>query len=764
MIGTVIMTAGMFGRAYLVGQITQEKRWKRRGRDPTNSAGPARTRLYWVQPGDQVIGDQTFGAYAYSEDPRQPLPEYVISTKKEEGKTLLRYRFLTWIAVIATLGGYILQFVGIRGMTAWVSIAQLGATVIMSVFRAMMRTQRLANNGNRVQDISGAIAGHELDWLAFEIWKDMEAEQHRHQQGGGREERRDSTAREDGKTVGVSWVFTGRPCSDGKMAPTELNHAEDILRIRARLAYLSGHNSAFQSEKEKPRRQQWDNKYVPARDRAVKMAKALGQIADRIIDKNHPREKEIHLHFQVQFWRSAGGIKVETYPITIILYPPKPTAGRRGWSLDSQQLEAILGLYSWSLYRYREVNETPRGSWWLGAGSKLLHGKSEIDLAGDVQRAQILSSITPVGIDDQYLLDLWLGDNTPDIKSCTIKWDQTDHPDATTIWTKSPVRTEIQFPNGRPEFVFTPGKSDSSDNGPNISSDNHLRFFGWSHVHHEPDFQAEEREADIYYVETNRSVLDDCAHDIFSAILSELKRQPPSTVRLLVPHGNRGLVPKPSSPPTDWQSDLLSSLTTALKDNNMGSHQDALLGILPALCTVLAKPVRQSCIMMFMAIRYVTEYRKRGQWRRSWRILRTVYMTGDFWNHYMISEVDVYLRNATITSLCELFCSSLQYGQEECRRALFGFEGMKWLQEVCQTWWADENRATRNRKVLDLSKQQNSLTVYCYSLIARHIMTIRVSSRPGEKGHRMLPPWQGYMPWRFMENPRDMNPRFLNFF
>ncbi|PSN75608.1 hypothetical protein BS50DRAFT_479546, partial [Corynespora cassiicola Philippines] len=161
-VGSVFMTLGMFGCASLIGQITKEIKFRRQ----KDSNG---TQLYWVQAGNQVIGDQTFGAYAYSEDSDHRLSEYVISTKRDEDKTVKRYVTFTWVTVVATIGGYIVQFVGIRGMNAWISIAQLAAMLIMSMFRGMMRTQRLKNNGNKIQDISEAVVGHEMDWLTFEI-------------------------------------------------------------------------------------------------------------------------------------------------------------------------------------------------------------------------------------------------------------------------------------------------------------------------------------------------------------------------------------------------------------------------------------------------------------------------------------------------------------------------------------------------------------------------------------------------------------------
>lgn len=73
LLGTLFLCAGMLSCAALVGQSTHERYYRRRE--------TTKERLLWLQPGKQVIGDQTFDAFAYFDNPGKPLLEYTISTK-----------------------------------------------------------------------------------------------------------------------------------------------------------------------------------------------------------------------------------------------------------------------------------------------------------------------------------------------------------------------------------------------------------------------------------------------------------------------------------------------------------------------------------------------------------------------------------------------------------------------------------------------------------------------------------------------------------
>ncbi|CEJ93255.1 hypothetical protein VHEMI08860 [[Torrubiella] hemipterigena] len=165
-IGTVLMSIGMWGCATVIGQTTDEVKYMRRPNDPKTRG----TRLFWLQPGPQFIGDQCFDPFAYTDKREEPLAVWTSSTKNFNAN----FGVLSTLAVAATFFGYIMQFIGLRGMTAWLSLAQLAATIVMSMLRGALRAQRLGHDANRLTEnprAPDAVAGHELDWMAFKILK-----------------------------------------------------------------------------------------------------------------------------------------------------------------------------------------------------------------------------------------------------------------------------------------------------------------------------------------------------------------------------------------------------------------------------------------------------------------------------------------------------------------------------------------------------------------------------------------------------------------
>ncbi|KAF3933260.1 Ankyrin-2 [Dactylella cylindrospora] len=131
--GTIFVCFGLFLCAFIIERSTDEVHFKR------NSEGGLKSRIFWIQPGGQKIGDQVFGSYIGFYDGT----EYIRSTKSE--REMLSG---LWVAVVTTVIGFIAQFVGLRAMHASVTLAQLGATILMSIIRAMLRTQRMDKTGN----------------------------------------------------------------------------------------------------------------------------------------------------------------------------------------------------------------------------------------------------------------------------------------------------------------------------------------------------------------------------------------------------------------------------------------------------------------------------------------------------------------------------------------------------------------------------------------------------------------------------------------
>ncbi|PGH32760.1 hypothetical protein GX50_04475 [[Emmonsia] crescens] len=158
-IGTILLSTGIALCACLVEMGTKERVFKRRCHDAS--------RLYWVQPGTQFVGDQAFDSFAYTH-PKNILSTYITSWKEKEKDP---QTVLVWVAITSASVGFVLQFLGLRACHSSVAMAQLGATLVMTAVRSSLRTKRLKKDEVFLADRPEFYEGHELDWLALNIGK-----------------------------------------------------------------------------------------------------------------------------------------------------------------------------------------------------------------------------------------------------------------------------------------------------------------------------------------------------------------------------------------------------------------------------------------------------------------------------------------------------------------------------------------------------------------------------------------------------------------
>lgn len=157
-IGTILLCSGNGVCAWLVEKTTKERTFRRN----TAAACDSKSQIYWIQPGIQYIGDQAFDSFMYS-DITNPLSVYTTSWKD----SISFHPAQIWIAITASVLGFVVQFLGMRACHSSVILAQLGATCVMSIVRAILRTDRLSNSDNVMGDSPDSYQGHELDWLAL---------------------------------------------------------------------------------------------------------------------------------------------------------------------------------------------------------------------------------------------------------------------------------------------------------------------------------------------------------------------------------------------------------------------------------------------------------------------------------------------------------------------------------------------------------------------------------------------------------------------
>lgn len=159
--GTVLLCLGMALCAYLIESTTKEQVYEK----VVKSDPAGQSKMYWVQPGNQIIGDQVFDPFAYS-DAKHTLRRYTTSWKDERKDSNTHW---IWIAVATTATGFVSQFLGLRACHSSVAVIQLGVTVIMSLIRSGLRTQRLRKEENFMWVFPDFFQGHELDCLALKI-------------------------------------------------------------------------------------------------------------------------------------------------------------------------------------------------------------------------------------------------------------------------------------------------------------------------------------------------------------------------------------------------------------------------------------------------------------------------------------------------------------------------------------------------------------------------------------------------------------------
>lgn len=147
--GTVFLAVGMFLCAQVVELSTEEVTYL--------PAGDGKT-VIWLQQGGQTVGDQRFGSFA-----RRTKNATIITSQKS--KRTARFD-LVLLGISSTLLGFIAQFVALRQMHSTVTVAQLGAVLVMTVIRSSSHIQRHTGNDIKTPD---EIEGHELDWLAKDL-------------------------------------------------------------------------------------------------------------------------------------------------------------------------------------------------------------------------------------------------------------------------------------------------------------------------------------------------------------------------------------------------------------------------------------------------------------------------------------------------------------------------------------------------------------------------------------------------------------------
>ena len=162
--GTIILVLGMMLCSYVIGHSTEEKRWM--AAKLGHKAEP-KSHVLWLQR-KRDVSDHSFDSFVLfaKED-----CHYILTSRRRppDATKTLRIQALTVTGAAIGLAGFILQLEGLRGMNWASGVAQLVATIFMTVLRAYVRRKLTT------QPIWKSIRNeHEMDWLALRIAADKE--------------------------------------------------------------------------------------------------------------------------------------------------------------------------------------------------------------------------------------------------------------------------------------------------------------------------------------------------------------------------------------------------------------------------------------------------------------------------------------------------------------------------------------------------------------------------------------------------------------
>jgi hypothetical protein len=161
-VGTFILTLGMFFCALTVETSSKKH----------DIPLPDDSRVYWVQPGNQMVGDQVFPPFVGC---TKKGARFIRSVKHHSPTEILNYgRELSLLSIVMlAMVGFVMQFIGLRGLHSSITMAQLGSTMIMTLIRTSLRAQRMHEGDNMLENDEALVlsGGHELDWLTFSLMK-----------------------------------------------------------------------------------------------------------------------------------------------------------------------------------------------------------------------------------------------------------------------------------------------------------------------------------------------------------------------------------------------------------------------------------------------------------------------------------------------------------------------------------------------------------------------------------------------------------------
>ncbi|KAJ5363046.1 hypothetical protein N7541_003890 [Penicillium brevicompactum] len=672
-IGTFLVCGGMYHCAFLIGQSTRKDIWTRKKNHADISS------MYWVQPGDQIVGDQTFDAFCYT-DRGNPLQTYMTS-KRDMGSN--EPRLGIWIAIGTTISGFILQFTGLRGIHSAVIIAQLGAIIIMSIARAALRMQRLEPSDNSFAGFPDEVLGHELDWLAMRIGRDtierdiegLYKDTENAMDGDNKSPLTSLSSSQPPLKSTFSrpssnvqrrhfWridnaIDARRPSIQFSTPMHPHNAAATLLAYRTRLAALTDSSTLSATST-----REFKTEMVEVRTESRKLGGLVEATFREILSKATIKKDWIAKMNGSQsiFWSiscslsDAASIDMKKHVIYIELVREDPSVKGSPWIIkDQRMLEGILGLWAWSLKSDPaiEVQDPDTGL-----------TKS---LASNVQARRVISSDQM----NQSDLGMWLGEDINnitkyDIKSLTehntnqqrMPFDSNSAHDASEVWRK----------------IENAGEKVNNKMHPTTQSREQLfRFFGWNAANISRDRVS--MQSCLWSAPVKGSLVSACAQEVFVSFL----------VSVFDIVEDFGPVNVQEGETFRLENSLLTDILGLFTEMGLGSRQEALVCLVPLIIPCLEVPSAEGALVA--AREAATKHRRCENWKKAEKLLRWAWnictrsgsscetMGVEFQGHIPVSGNELE-RQATV-ALCELYRWALIEGNQRA----FGQYGISWLNE-----------------------------------------------------------------------------------
>jgi ankyrin repeat protein len=666
-IGTVLVCGGMFHCAFLIGESTKEEVWCRQEDSEDRSS------MYWIQPGGQIIGDQTFDAFSHT-DCDNKLKKYMTS-RRNNG--LQQPKLQVWVAVGITLSGFILQFTGLRGIHSAVSVAQLGVIMVMSVARAALRMKRLKSGDNCFAKFPDEILGHELDWLALRIGRGVIEEDMKGQPDSSSSVSLPSSTSLKGSPSPPStndqprhfWRFCGAPDTN-KMSlkhpsPNDnRNAAAIVFAYRTRLASLTDSSTPSTAPARNFKDEMVEVRSVSRQlgsliEAAMKVIVSKAELKTEVKAAWESKTQQESIETSSMFWGinctlgEMGNDTTKTHTIYLKLIQDREAPGSP-WILQNKlELEGILGLWVWSLKSdlATEIEDSETG---------LLRS-----MALDVQPRRIVPTDKSIRTD----LEMWLGDDMNTITDREYARDAkfADPGDASTIWKRAGHQDTATSSK-------SPSPSTTQLNQQNV------RFFGRSAT---PRSQIQDSQISSFSsAAIQGSLVSACAQEVFASFFASI----------LEIVDDIGTIDIQEAETFGVGNGLVAEIITLFTEMRLGPRQEALVCVIPSVIPHLKVPSASKALAA--AKKIANQKRKEKEWERAESVLQWAWRICMNSQHSCTTATepkDHELAKEATISLCELYRWALL---NESTRS-FGEKGLSSLENqkatnsvsACEATW-----------------------------------------------------------------------------